>query len=162
MSSGAITTSSFMPPGAAATLPRSLENGYLVDPQGHSQEMEAGARPQNVYSKFSGSPVLVDTHARTSMAMATMPRTLPQHTVNGNGSSGNYPPGAVEYWRNNAGINGGEGGSPATAVMGNGKKKSVTIGTFTTVVEQPLPFDTATTTTATVNGNSNGMESSAV
>ena len=82
---------------------------------------------------MTGSPVLVDTHAaRTaSMAMATLPRNM-HHHLNGNGGhprGWNSPPPPPPPPHQS------EVGSSATLPA---KKKSVTIGTFTTVVE---PFE---------------------
>ena len=112
-SSGAITSSSFMPSNAvseaaAATLPRSLENGY---------------RLQSVNSRLTSSPVLVDTHVRSSSlasgaASSTMPRNM--HHINGNSTE--HPPHPLLPPHQKASV----------------KKKSVTINTFTTVVE---PFE---------------------
>ncbi len=172
LSQGAITTSSFMPASAAATLPRSLENGYIVHAghghapapaqfsaaidmdSAHAQAHAQAARLQNVsiasHARMTGSPVLVDTHsthsahaaaavrARNSLAMATMPRNM---------SAAHAPSGMPVN-----GYNGANGfGSPTMTVNGGTKKKSVTIGTFTTVVE---PFDA-------VNGLSNGTNGTA-
>ena len=113
-SSGAITSSSFMPSNAVseaavATLPRSLENGY---------------RLQSVNSRLTSSPVLVDTHVRSSSlasgaASSTMPRNM--HHINGNSTEHHPPPPPLPPHQ-----------------IASVKKKSVTINTFTTVVE---PFE---------------------
>jgi hypothetical protein len=129
-SSGALTSSSFMPVSSAATLPRSLENGYAIHCS-NGGAASAASRLQNSVNSgrlLTSSPVLVDSqHTRTTLAMATMPRNM--HHINGNG-------GGQHHWRPSSASNNG-------TIMASGqqipvKKKSVTIGTFTTVVE---PFD---------------------
>lgn len=109
VSSGAITSSSFMPTtsmGASATLPRNLENGFAgggqqPQPNSHHAAAAASMRLHSVNSRLTSSPILVDTHVRTatnSMAMTTMPRTgtngLMHHQSNGNGGPppSNWPP----------------------------------------------------------------------
>eukprot|EP00093_Oithona_nana_P013227 13227.XXX_613201_594038_1 [CDS] Oithona nana genome sequencing. len=128
-SSGAITSSSFMPENSLGCLghrsaqppPTSnLENGYV-------QHM------MSVNSRLSSSPVLVDTHVRS-----TMPRNM---HVNGNEwNSGcedpSTPPPPPPPHGSAMALHGSHGNSLSATLPV--KKKSVTIGTFTTVVE---PFE---------------------
>lgn len=110
-------------------MPRSLENGY-----GYQQAVPP--RLQSVNSRLASSPILVDTHARSSnvaMAMATMPRNVHHNQQNGNSWSPPPPPLPPHQQQ-----------QPQQQLCGtlpnysSAKKKSVTIGTFTTVVE---PFE---------------------
>lgn len=71
-------------------------------------------RLQSVNSRLTTSPVLVDTHMRPSSTMAMAMATMPRKMSNGAAASSSQPLPLVT------------------------KKKSVTIGTFTTVVE---PYD---------------------
>jgi len=150
VSSGAITSSSFMPAtsmAASATLPRNLENGFPggQQPQTNSHHAVAAAsmRLHSVNSRLTSSPILVDTHVRTatnSLAMTTMPRTgsngLMHHQSNGNGGGQlvNGPP-STANWPTASPPSSTSSASASTLPV---KKKSVTIGTFTTVVE---PFE---------------------
>ena len=144
-SSGAITSSSFMPSiavseAAAAsaavsvsgsttnTLPRSLENGY------NRSRLTSASSPPPM------PPVFVEAAGRTSMAMATMPRHHMHHISNGNGLggaqwTGSPPPPPPPPHHPGSSAASGLAGSSATLPI---KKKSVTIGTFTTVME---PFE---------------------
>ncbi len=96
------------------TLPRPAENGYTNKPQ----------RLQSVNSRLtsSASPPIHNN----SMALATMPRNVTQHQ---NGGTWSPPPPPLPPHQ--GAPNGGTNTLPA-------KRKSVTIGTFTTVVE---PFE---------------------
>ena len=91
VSSGAITSSSFLPStsvsSSATTLARSLENGYAGGQPAAAHHM-GQMRLQSVNSRLTSSPILVDTHVRNSdtLAMTTMPRGCSNmHHSNGNG-----------------------------------------------------------------------------